>query len=175
LSQVYGFLKQSGGNVKVYSEVGHGTTVKMYFPRSRTVAEASDEDITPSGDSGTETILLVEDDKDLRAYLTEVLRDLNYRVISAPEPVAALGNLEHLPTRIDLMLTDVVMPGMNGRELAARARRLRPKLKVLYMSGYSRNSVVHNGKVDRDVQLIQKPVSQAELATRIRDLLDSRD
>jgi PAS domain S-box-containing protein len=175
LSQVYGFLKQSGGNVKVYSEVGHGTTVKMYFPRSRTVAEASDEDITPSGDSGTETILLVEDDKDLRAYLTEVLRDLNYRVISAPEPVAALGNLEHLPTRIDLMLTDVVMPGMNGRELAARARRLRPKLKILYMSGYSRNSVVHNGKVDRDVQLIQKPVSQAELATRLRDLLDSRE
>jgi PAS domain S-box-containing protein len=175
LSQVYGFLKQSGGNVKVYSEVGHGTTVKMYFPRSRTSAEANDEEIAPSGDSGTETILLVEDDKDLRAYLTEVLRDLNYRVISAPEPVAALGNLEHLPTRIDLMLTDVVMPGMNGRELAARARRLRPKLKILYMSGYSRNSVVHNGKVDRDVQLIQKPVSQAELATRLRDLLDSRE
>jgi PAS domain S-box-containing protein len=174
LSQVYGFLKQSGGNVKIYSEVGHGTTVKMYFPRSRIGAEASEEPIAPSSDTGSETILLVEDDKDLRTYLTEVLRDLNYRVISAPEPVAALGVLEHLPTRIDLMLTDVVMPGMNGRELATRARQLRPKLKILYMSGYSRNSVVHNGKVDPDVQLIQKPVSQTELATRVRDLLDTR-
>jgi len=175
LSQVYGFLKQSGGHVKIYSEVGHGTTIKMYFARSRTGAETHEEEVAPHGDSGRETILIVEDDKDLRAYLTEILRDLDYRVIVAPEPVAALGFLEHLPTRIDLMLTDVVMPGMNGRELATRARTLRPKLKILYMSGYSRNSVVHNGKVDQDVQLIQKPVSQTELATRIRDLLDTRD
>jgi PAS domain S-box-containing protein len=175
LSQVYGFLKQSGGNVKIYSEVGEGTTIKMYFPRSRTGVEASEEEIAPHGDSGSETILVVEDDKDLRTYLIEVLRDLDYRVISAPEPVAALGFLEHLQTRIDLMLTDVVMPNMNGRELATRARQLRPKLKILYMSGYSRNSVVHNGKVDIDVQLIPKPVSQTELAARIRDLLDTRD
>jgi len=174
LSQVYGFLKQSGGNVKIYSEVGQGTTIKMYFPRSRAGAEAADEQIAPTSDGSSETILLVEDDKDLRAYLTEVLRDLNYRVLAAPEPIAALGFLEHLPTRIDLMLTDVVMPGMSGRELAARARALRPKVKILYMSGYSRNSVVHNGKVDPDVQLIQKPVSQTELAMRIRDLLDTR-
>jgi CheY-like chemotaxis protein len=146
----------------------------MYFPRSRAGAEAPDEQIAPTSDGSSETILLVEDDKDLRAYLTEVLRDLNYRVLAAPEPIAALGFLEHLPTRIDLMLTDVVMPGMSGRELAARARALRPKVKILYMSGYSRNSVVHNGKVDPDVQLIQKPVSQTELAMRIRDLLDTR-
>ena len=175
LSQVYGFVKQSGGNVKIYSEVGHGTTIKMYFPRGRTGVEEENAEFTPTSDSGTETILVVEDDKDLRTYLTEVLRDLDYHVISAPDPVAALGLLDHPPTRIDLMLTDVVMPGMNGRELGTRARQLRPKLKILYMSGYSRNSVVHNGKVDVDVQLIQKPVSQTELALRIRDLLDSRD
>jgi PAS domain S-box-containing protein len=175
LSQVYGFVKQSGGNVKIYSEVGQGTTIKMYFPRSRSGAEGTEEAVVPNGESRTETILVVEDDKDLRSYLTEVLRDLNYRVISSPDPVAALGSLEHLPNRIDLMLTDVVMPGMNGRELANRARQLRPKLKILYMSGYSRNAVVHNGKVDLDVRLIQKPVSQSELAERIRDLLDAKE
>jgi PAS domain S-box-containing protein len=176
LSQVYGFVKQSGGNVKIYSEVGHGTTIKMYFPRSRSGADAPDEALAaPNSDGGSETILIVEDDKDLRGYLAELLRDLDYRVISAHDPVAALGILEHLQTRVDLMLTDVVMPGMNGRELAARARELRPKLKILFMSGYSRNSVVHNGKVALDVQLIHKPVSQSELATRIRDLLDVGD
>jgi CheY-like chemotaxis protein len=173
LSQVYGFLKQSGGNVKIYSEVGQGTTIKMYFPRTRANDEPGEEELqTPHGDSGMETILLVEDDKDLRSYLTELLRDFNYRVIVVQDAVAALGILEHLETRVDLMLTDVVMPGMNGRELGTRARQLRPKLKVLFMSGYSRNSVVHNGKVDTDVHLIQKPISQTELATRIRDLLD---
>jgi PAS domain S-box-containing protein len=174
LSQVYGFVKQSGGNVKIYSEVGHGTTIKMYFPRSRTAGETHDEEFgTPTSDSGTETILIVEDDKDLRAYLTELLRDLNYRVISAHDAVAALGILGHPQTRVDLMLSDVVMPGMNGRELGTRARQLRPGLKILFMSGYSRNSVVHNGKVDLDVQLIHKPVSQSDLANRLRDLLDS--
>jgi PAS domain S-box-containing protein len=173
LSQVYGFIKQSGGNVKIYSEVGHGTTIKMYFPRGGTVGQSVDRETeTPASDAAAETILVVEDDKDLRAYLIEILRELNYRVVGAPDAVAALGVLEHAPTQVDLLLTDVVMPGMNGRELGARARQLRPGLKVLFMSGYSRNAVVHNGKVDLDVQLIQKPISHGELATRIRDLLD---
>jgi PAS domain S-box-containing protein len=172
LSQVYGFVKQSGGNVKIYSEPGQGTTVKIYFPRSGEQSE-DDDDVVPLADAGGETILLVEDDKELRAHLIEVLRELNYRAIGAPDPVAALGTLENSRIRIDLMLTDVVMPGMNGRELSRRARELRPGLKVLFMSGYSPNAVVHQGRVARDVQLIQKPVSLQDLSARIRDMLDS--
>jgi PAS domain S-box-containing protein len=174
LSQVYGFVKQSGGNVKLYSEPGQGTTVKMYFPRRGEQSE-DDADVMPMGDAAGETILVVEDDKELRSHLIEVLRELNYRTIGAPDPVAALGMLEHSHIRIDLMLTDVVMPGMNGRELSRRARELRPGLKVLFMSGYSPNAVVHQGRVARDVQLIQKPVSLEELSTRIRDMLDKME
>jgi PAS domain S-box-containing protein len=173
LSQVYGYVKQSGGNIKVYSEVGQGTTVKMYFPRSGGQPKQTEEDWdTPGAGLDKETILVVEDDADLRAYLVEVLRDLNYRVIGAHDAVAALGILEEPSMSVDLLLTDVVMPGMNGRELANRARQIRPKLRVLFMSGYSRNAVVHQGRVDPDVQLVQKPVSISELATRVRDLLD---
>jgi CheY-like chemotaxis protein len=172
LSQVYGFVKQSGGNVKIYSEPGLGTTVKMYFPRSGEQSDSGSEDVLPLADAESETILVVEDDNDLRSYLVEVLRDLNYRALGAPDPLAALGMLENSSIKIDLMLTDVVMPKMNGRELSKRARELRPGLKVLFMSGYSRNAVVHQGRVDLDVQLIQKPVSIQELSTRIRDMLD---
>jgi PAS domain S-box-containing protein len=172
LSQVYGFVKQSSGNVKIYSEPGQGTTIKMYFPRRGDQAEVEDDKVIPYADAENETILVVEDDKDVRSYLLEVLRDLNYRVIGAPDPIAALGILENSSMKVDLMLTDVVMPGINGRELATRARDLRPGLKVLFMSGYSRNAVVHQGRVDLDVQLIQKPVSLHELSTRIRDMLD---
>jgi DNA-binding response OmpR family regulator len=103
------------------------------------------------------------------------LRHLNYRAIGAPNADAALRILEDQSARIDLMLTDVTMPGMNGRELATRARELRPVLKALFMSGYSANAVVHHGRVDLDVELIQKPVSLDELATRIRDMLDHAD
>ena len=117
---------------------------------------------------------MVEDDKDLRAYLVEVLRDLSYRAIGAQDAVTALGILERSAVRVDLMLTDVVMPGMNGRELSRRAKELRPQLKVLFMSGYSRNAVVHQGRVDRDVQLIQKPVSLQDLSARLRDMLDQQ-
>ncbi|MBV9288792.1 MAG: PAS domain S-box protein [Hyphomicrobiales bacterium] len=173
LSQVYGFVKQSGGHVKIYSEAGYGTTVKMYFPRAREHPDAGDDDgAVARGDAGTEIILVVEDDKDLRLYLIEMLRDLNYRVVSAQDAVTALGILEQPSNKIDLMLTDIIMPGMNGRELFRRAREVRPKLKVLFMSGYSRNAVVHQGRVDLDVQLIQKPVSLQDLAARIRDMLD---
>jgi DNA-binding response OmpR family regulator len=115
---------------------------------------------------------VVEDDKDLRWYLIEALRDLNYRTIGAPDAGGALAILEQPSTKIDLMLTDVIMPEMNGRELSRRARELRPGLKVLFMSGYSRNAVVHHGRVDLDVQLIQKPVSLKDLTARIRDMLD---
>ncbi len=173
LSQVYGFMKQSGGHVKIYSEPEHGTTVKMYFPRAREQAQRIDDDeVIPEGDSAGETILVVEDDRDLRGYLLEVLRDLNYRAVGAEDAQAALGLLEQPATKVDLMLTDVVMPGMNGRELSKHARELRPKLKVLFMSGYPRNAAVHQGRLDMDTQLIQKPVSLHDLASRIRDMLD---
>jgi PAS domain S-box-containing protein len=176
LSQVYGFVKQSGGHVKIYSEAGHGTTVKLYFPRARGQADDVEHDRGPSqGAVGGEIVLVVEDDNDLRWYLIEALRHLNYRAIGAPNADAALRILEDQSARIDLMLTDVTMPGMNGRELATRARELRPVLKALFMSGYSANAVVHHGRVDLDVQLIQKPVSLDELATRIRDMLDHAD
>ena len=173
LSQVYGFVKQSGGHVKIYSEVGHGTTVKLYFPRSRGQADEVEDDSGLSRTStDSEVILVVEDDSDLRWYLIEALRDLDYRTIAAPDANAALAVLERRSTKIDLMLTDVVMPGMNGRELSRRARELRPGLKVLFMSGYSRNAVVHHGRVDLDVELVQKPISLRDLTARIRDMLD---
>jgi len=172
LSQVYGFVKQSDGHVKIYSEPNEGTTVKMYFPRSGEQADrVEDDSATPTGEEN-ETILVVEDDNDLRAYLIEVLRDLNYRTIGAQDGLAALGILEQTARNVDLLLTDVVMPGMNGRELSNRARALRPNLKVLFMSGYTPNAVVHQGRVERDVQLIQKPVSLQDLSARLRGMLD---
>jgi CheY-like chemotaxis protein len=124
--------------------------------------------------SGHETILVVEDDRDVRAYLVEVLRDLNYRVLSAHDAVAALGLIEEGDIRIDLLLTDVVLPGTNGRQLAEQAQNRRPGLKVLFTTGYSRNAIVHQGRLDPCVEMIQKPITQEGLAARIRDLLDAR-
>jgi PAS domain S-box-containing protein len=174
LSQVYGFVKQSGGHVKIYSEVGHGTSIRMYFPRSYasnvSTAPEADEAI-PEGEK-LETILVVEDDADLRAYVTDALRDLNYRVVSAPSAQSALTTLLQDTPRIDLLLTDVVMPGINGRELGRRALQIRPGLKILYMTGYSRNAVVHQGRLEEGVDLLEKPVSLAKLALRVRELLD---
>ena len=176
LSQVYGFLKQSGGHAKIYSEVGHGTTIRLYFPRARGPTDDVEHDRGVSqGAVDGEIVLVVEDDNDLRWYLIEALRGLNYRAIGAADADAALRILEQPSARIDLMLTDVIMPGMNGRELSRRARELRPGLKALFMSGYSRNAVVHHGRVDVDVQLVQKPVSLQDLAARIREMLDQTD
>jgi CheY-like chemotaxis protein len=176
LSQVYGFVKQSSGHIKIYSEVGQGTTVKIYLPRFFGTNEANqlvDGDLLGQGEDG-ETILIVEDDDDVRAYLTDVVRSLGYCVAAASNGKLALDLLGQAKTRIDLMLTDVVMPGMNGRELAKSATGLRPDLKVLYMTGYSRNAVVHHGRLDARLDVIQKPVTQSDLATRIRDALDKR-
>jgi PAS domain S-box-containing protein len=174
LSQVYGFVKQSGGNVKIYSETGDGTCIKMYFPRHEGGGtEAVDELPVPHAESDkVETILVVEDDDDVRTYVTETLRDLNYQVISASSAQSALTSLLQDRPEIQLMLTDVVMPGINGRELAKRALVIRPRLRVLYMTGYSRNAVVHHGRLDRGVDLLEKPISQAKLALRVREILD---
>ena len=176
LSQVYGFVKQSQGHVKIYSEPGLGTTVKIYLPRLAREGAADDADHEELGDVGEgepgETIVVVEDNDEVRSYVVQTLRGLHYRVVGASSGDMALPWIERRDFRIDLLLTDVVMKGMNGRELANRARELRPALKILFMTGYSRNAIVHHGRVDRDVELLQKPVTQTELATRVRDMLD---
>ncbi len=173
LSQVYGFVKQSGGHIKLYSEVGQGTTVKIYLPRwIGRLEETEDKAAEPSTAYRGETVLVVEDDNDLRTYLAEVLRELGYTVITANGSEQALKHLNAPATKIDLLLTDVVMPGRNGRELAQEAQRLRPALPVLYMTGYSRNAVVHHGRLDHGIELLQKPVSQSVLAAKVREILE---
>jgi PAS domain S-box-containing protein len=174
LSQVYGFVKQSGGHVKIYSEPGEGTTVKIYLPRLAGTINADEAAVTGVGGEGSgETILVVEDDGDVRAYIVEVLRGLNYDVLEAQDADSALGVFERKNEHVDLLLTDVVLPGVNGRELARQLQVRRPDIKVLFMTGYSRNAIIHQGRLDPDVELIQKPITQADLAARIRDLLDA--
>jgi PAS domain S-box-containing protein len=174
LSQVYGFVKQSGGHIKLYSEPGQGTTVKMYFPRLVGRGDEEDDELSEPVEVGEqgETILVVEDDDDVREYLLDALRDLKYHVISASNADGALNILKRAAVRVDLLLTDVIMPGANGRELGRRAQQLRPSLKILYMTGYSRNAVVHQGRLDDGVEFIQKPMTQADLSARVRQILD---
>ncbi|MYZ47782.1 PAS domain-containing protein [Propylenella binzhouense] len=176
LSMVYGFVKQSGGHVKIYSEPGHGTTVKIYLPRM-VHSLGEDEEIgqaaiIPEG-SQDETILVVEDDDDVRGYSVEILRELGYRVIEAHDGTAALRLLAR-QNRVDLLFTDVVLPGgMNGADLARDARAIRPGLKVLFTTGYARDAIVHHGRLDPGVQLITKPFIYADLAAKVRDVLDT--
>jgi signal transduction histidine kinase len=173
LSQVYGFVKQSGGHVKIYSEVGEGTTIKIYLPRAYTAASAARESAAPMvGSLGSETILVVEDEAEVRSYLVETLRDLNYRVHEAPDGAAALALFDTSPFHIDLLLTDIVMPGINGRQLADELLQRQADLKVLFMTGYSRNAIVHQGRLDPGVSLLQKPLTQVMLSAKIREILD---
>ncbi|HEY2534896.1 MAG TPA: ATP-binding protein [Xanthobacteraceae bacterium] len=174
LSQVYGFVKQSGGHVKIYSELGQGTCVKIYLPRMSNTARIEPSDELPSAPEAAseETILVVEDDDDVRAYSVEILRELGYRVIESHDGPSALRLLER-QFRVDLLFTDVVLPGgMTGAQVAAHARAAKPDLKVLFTTGYARNAIVHHGRLDPGVQLITKPFSMSDLATRIRDVLD---
>ncbi len=174
LSMVYGFVKQSGGHVRIYSELGHGTSVRIYLPRL--VNEVEDEEeaadqYAPEG-SRHETILVLEDDDDVRAYSVEVLRELGYAVVEAHDGPTALRLLER-EGRIDLLFSDVVLPGgMTGAQVAAEASRLRPGLRILFTTGYARNAIVHHGRLDAGVELLTKPFTYADLAARVRDLLD---
>jgi CheY-like chemotaxis protein len=174
LSQVHGFVRQSGGHIRIYSELGEGTTVKIYLPRSFIRrAEAKTKTKIPESQKGRlETVLVVEDDPDVRSYVTETLRSLNYGVLEAPDGETALVLL-HRPGPIDLLLTDVVMPGINGRVLGDAAKQHRPELKILYMTGYSRNAIVHQGRLDPGVSLIQKPFSESTLASRVHGVLST--
>jgi signal transduction histidine kinase len=173
LSQVYGFVKQSGGHVKIYSEPNEGTTVKIYIPRLFDQAVAvtvPERDVV--GSDGGEVILVVEDDPDVRAYILETFSELNYRVLEAADGAAALAFIERTGRNIGLLLTDVVLPGINGRVLASEVRKKIPNVRILYMTGYSRNAIVHQGRLDIGVELIQKPLTQRTLAIKIRELLD---
>ena len=173
LSMVYGFVKQSGGHVTIYSEPGQGTTVKMYFPRYHGEAEASrvEDEAPPPRGSQDEVVLVVEDNEDVRVYSTMILHELGYRVLEASDMDSALAILR-TDQRIDLLFTDVVLPGKSGRVLADAALELRPGLNVLFTTGYSRNAIVHHGRLDPGVQLITKPFTFDQLAARVRDVLD---
>jgi two-component system NtrC family sensor kinase len=174
LSQVYGFMKQSNGHVKIYSEPGEGSTIKLYFPRcDGDEAAVSGDDQAGSERGRDETILIVEDDDGVRQYASEILRDLNYQVIEAKDSATALRLLD-AGKNFDLLLTDVVLPGKNGRELATEVERRRPGTKIIFMTGYSRNAIVHHGRLDPGTELIQKPLIERMLARKIRQVLDSQ-
>lgn len=171
LAMVYGFVKQSGGHIKIYSEVGHGTTVKLYLPRS---VEAGQEQVPTPPDAdpqGQETILLVEDDPLVRAYAAAVLSSLSYNVLEAANGPEAIALVE-AGARFDLLFTDVIMPGgMNGRQLAAELSSRMPGIKILYSSGYTENAIVHHGRLDPGVDLLAKPYRKADLAGKLREVL----
>ncbi|WOD39062.1 PAS domain S-box protein [Nodosilinea sp. E11] len=171
LSMVYGFIKQSGGHIKVYSELGQGTTLRMYLPRFWGGDQAKPQRPGGAVSGGAELILLVEDDDLVRRYAQDQLTELGYRVLIADNGLAALAILRQRDD-IDLLFTDVVMPGgMSGRELADQALQLRPQLRVLYTSGYTENAIVHQGRLDPGVHLLTKPYGRAELSLKIRAAL----
>ena len=175
LSQVFGYVRQSGGHVKIYSELGEGTTVKMYLPRYTGAVAAVDApspaETMPQAHIG-ETVLVVEDDPRVRELAMATLAELGYEVCEAGDATAALALLA-TGRPVSLLFTDIVMPGMNGRRLAELATELRPGLPVLYTTGYTRNAIVHHGRVDHGIAFVSKPYSIAQLARKVREVLDS--
>ena len=175
LSHVFGFAKQSGGHIMLYSETGHGTSVKIYLPRHIAVAAAATETVKRDASSiprsGGEVILVVEDDPDVRLFSVTALTDLGYRTLETADPNSALSILTNEPT-VDLLFTDVGLPGMNGRILADKAKSIVPEIKVLFTTGYARNAVVHHGLLDAGVSLLPKPFTIERLARACRAVLD---
>lgn len=170
LSMVYGFVKQSGGHIKIYSEEGHGTTIKLYLPPGEGTAEVA-ASIAPQAEGGAETIFVVEDDPLVRNFVTTQLQSLGYKTVAAPDSKAAL-ELIGAGQKFDLLFTDVVIPGgMSGRELAEEVARRRPGVKILYTSGYTDNAIIHQGKLDDGVMLLTKPYRRNQLAEMIRKAL----
>jgi two-component system cell cycle sensor histidine kinase/response regulator CckA len=172
LSTVFGIVRQSGGNIWVYSEPGGGSTFKVYLPK---VADADEQPLevpTLVTLHGTETILLVEDQDEVRQIAVHMLRRYGYHVIGAQNAGEALLTCEQHPRTIHLLITDVVMPHMSGRQLAERLAQVRPELKVLFMSGYTENAIVHHGILDSGIAYLQKPLTPELLARRVREVLD---
>ena len=177
LSTVYGIVKQSGGYIWVYSEMGRGTTFKIYLPRVASTGEAVAQFAAPPEfrkvEPGTETILLVEDEANLRYLARQYLEKQGYKVIEAADGAVAMQIAVAHEKIIHLLLTDVIMPGMNGRELAQRISEIRPNVKVLYMSGYTENVIGHNGMLDAGIRLLQKPFNLRDLKSIVREVLDA--
>jgi PAS domain S-box-containing protein len=173
LSMVYGFVKQSGGHVTIYSEEGQGTTVKLYFPRHLMSEETPGEENEPEYPSASEdeVVLVVEDNPEVRAFCVTSLSELGYRVLEAADAETALSILRS-SQRVDLLFTDVVLPGRTGKVLADESANARPSLKILFTTGYSRNAIVHHGRLDAGVRLLQKPYTFDQLANRVREVLD---
>jgi len=174
LSMVYGFVKQSNGHIKIYSEEGHGTTVKLYLPEAAgaPAAPAAETGIS-GGEHGDESILIVEDDALVREYVVTQISRFGYHTLAAGNAAEALAIIDG-PERIDLLFTDVIIPGgLNGRQLATEALKRRPELKVLYTSGYTENAIVHHGRLDAGVLLLPKPYLSSDLARMIRTALAS--
>ncbi len=178
LSMVYGFAKQSNGHADIESSPGAGTTVRVFLP-ALVGGEATPFDTLEqragTGDRGRgERILVVEDDAGVRGHVVEVLRTLGYIVMEAPDAAAALATVRQSGADIDMLLTDIVMPGMNGRELANEARTVMPNVRILFMTGYSQDVIVHHGRLDGDIELIEKPFRIEALAARVRAMLNSK-
>ena len=176
LSQVYGFARQSGGHAKIYSELGQGTTVKLYLPRDARPAEelqvAQKKDWPALQGRSDECLLIVEDDEQVRLFAVQASRELGYTVFDADSAASALRLLDEHP-EITLLFTDIVMPNMNGRALADEAVRRRPTLKVLYTTGFTRNAIIHNGLVDPGISFLAKPFTLHMLASKLRSVLES--
>jgi CheY-like chemotaxis protein len=174
LSQVYGFIKQSGGHVNIYSEVGQGTTVRIYLPRYLGTEEAppADQPQPLVKADGKDIVLVVEDSDQVRSMTVETLQELGYGVLSADGAAAALRLLDAHP-EITVLFTDVVMPDVNGRKLADEALKRRPDLKVLFTTGYTRNAIVHNGVLDPGVHFIAKPFTPEAIAAKLKEVVAS--
>jgi signal transduction histidine kinase/DNA-binding response OmpR family regulator len=169
LAQAFGFTKQTGGHIKLYSELGEGTTIKLYLPRTRRETDAMDQDRGLPVEGGSERILVVEDDEGVRAAVVDMLVDLGYQVSRAENAEAALALLDR--EKPDLIFTDVVMPGaISTRDFTRQAQERLPKVRILYTSGYTQNAIVHNGKLDDDALLLSKPYRKDELARKLRNV-----
>jgi len=175
LSMAFGFVKQSGGHFRIYSEVGHGTTIKAYFPRALEAEQTLPDPVAGEVRGGTETILVVEDDPNVQATVVGMLSELGYQVLRADNAEVALAVLK-AGVRCDLLFTDVVMPGkLKTTDMVRQAKALQPSMKVLYTSGYTQNAIIHGGRLDPGVELLSKPYRREKLASKVRQMLGAQD